>query len=81
MGKECSELPLGHSICNGSEISASLSFGCGADDYKCSLKNNGLKVVQFNCIRVEVVFCVSRQLLRERTNFQVCPNVFYCEKM
>ena len=36
--EECVQILLGHSICYGSEISASQSFGCGAGDYKCSLR-------------------------------------------
>ena len=36
VAEECGQIPLGHSICYGSEILASQSFGCGAGDYKCS---------------------------------------------
>ena len=38
VAEEFGQIPLGHSICYGSEISASQSFGCGAGDYKCSLR-------------------------------------------
>ena len=70
--EECVQIPLGHSICYGSEISASQSFGCGAGDYKCSLRI----AAQINCIRMEIVFCVPQQVLLERTNFHLGPNSF-----
>ena len=84
VAEECGQIPLGHSICYGSEISASQSFGCGglrSRRLQIFSKNSGLKVAQINCIRMEIVFCVPQQILLERTNFHLGPKSFYCGKM
>ena len=39
-------------------------------------KNSGLKVAQINCIRMEIVFGVPKQVLLEKTNFHLGPNSF-----
>ena len=44
-------------------------------------KNSGLKVTQINCLRMEIVFGVPKQVLLEKTNINLGPNSFYCEKM